>query len=247
MNVHVSKRLLSVGVAAWTIALASHADAASNLVVNGDFSLGDTGFQSQYYDVTGTGFATGFGTAPNFNVWNESTYAIGANADLFHNLWDNVPAPSGAGNYMIVNGASDSSTSALLSPSLPLTVWGQTVAVVPNTLYEFSAQATTVTNSSPAVLDFYAGSTLLGALTVNGTPAWDTFSANWFSGSNTSVVLKIIDANAVSVGNDFGLDNITLSDPAVPESSTWGMMLTGFAGLAFAGYRAKRRTAALPA
>jgi hypothetical protein len=32
---------------------------------------------------------------------------------------------------------------------------------------------------------------------------------------------------------------------SVPEPSTWAMMLVGFAGLGFAGYRASRRTAAL--
>jgi hypothetical protein len=30
--------------------------------------------------------------------------------------------------------------------------------------------------------------------------------------------------------------------PAVPEPSTWAMMLVGFAGLGFAGYRASRKT-----
>lgn len=34
---------------------------------------------------------------------------------------------------------------------------------------------------------------------------------------------------------------------AVPEPSTWAMMLIGFAGLGFAGYRASRRTAAFAA
>jgi hypothetical protein len=29
---------------------------------------------------------------------------------------------------------------------------------------------------------------------------------------------------------------------SVPEPSTWAMMLLGFAGLGFAGYRASRRT-----
>jgi hypothetical protein len=31
--------------------------------------------------------------------------------------------------------------------------------------------------------------------------------------------------------------------PAVPEPSTWAMMLLGFAGLGFAGYRTARRGA----
>ena len=33
----------------------------------------------------------------------------------------------------------------------------------------------------------------------------------------------------------------------VPESSTWAMMLLGFAGLGFAGYRKSRKAAALAA
>jgi hypothetical protein len=36
------------------------------------------------------------------------------------------------------------------------------------------------------------------------------------------------------------------SDPSlIPEPSTWAMMLLGFAGLGFAGYRARKQTAAL--
>ena len=39
---------------------------------------------------------------------------------------------------------------------------------------------------------------------------------------------------------------MTISSGAspVPEISTWAMMLLGFAGLAFAGYRASRQMAA---
>jgi hypothetical protein len=33
----------------------------------------------------------------------------------------------------------------------------------------------------------------------------------------------------------------------VPEPSTWAMLLAGFAGLGFAGYRSSRKSAALPA
>ena len=34
---------------------------------------------------------------------------------------------------------------------------------------------------------------------------------------------------------------------AVPEASTWAMMLIGFAGLGYAGYRTSRKSAALAA
>ena len=38
-----------------------------------------------------------------------------------------------------------------------------------------------------------------------------------------------------------------LYSPAIPEPSTWAMMLLGFAGLGFAGYRASRKNGALAA
>ena len=49
----------------------------------------------------------------------------------------------------------------------------------------------------------------------------------------------------VGVGSDavMALDSLTLS-AAAPEVSTWAMMLLGFAGLGFAGYRNARRAPA---
>jgi hypothetical protein len=40
---------------------------------------------------------------------------------------------------------------------------------------------------------------------------------------------------------------VTAATPAVPEPSTWAMMLIGFAGLAYAGHRASRKSAAVAA
>ena len=41
--------------------------------------------------------------------------------------------------------------------------------------------------------------------------------------------------------------SITAVPSAVPEPSTWAMMLLGFAGLGYAGYRASRRESAATA
>ena len=53
------------------------------------------------------------------------------------------------------------------------------------------------------------------------------------------------------VGDGFGFTyDIAIADPPVrgiPEPSTWAMMLVGFAGLAFAGYRGSRKGAAFAA
>jgi len=234
------RHFLSVGAAAAVVALASQAHAGVNLVQNGDFSLGNTDFGSGYVYVPQPGSpATGPATSPPYNSYNESTYGVGTNADLYHNLWYNVTAPGG-GNYLVVNGNNDGSSSALPTATLPLTVWDQSVTVTANTTYDFSAQATGIYPSSPATLEFLINGTQVGStLTLNGAvPDWITFSSNWSSGAGGSVTLSIIDTNTVASGNDFGVDHISLA--AVPELSTWGMMGLGFAGLAFAGYRSRK-------
>ena len=63
-------------------------------------------------------------------------------------------------------------------------------------------------------------------------------------GTNT-VEVFMADRHVVQAGLYFDAD-VTLN-PAVPEPSTWAMMLCGFAGLGFVGYRARARRAAIPA
>jgi hypothetical protein len=43
----------------------------------------------------------------------------------------------------------------------------------------------------------------------------------------------------VTTWGNIGGVGVTLT--AIPEASTWAMMLLGFAGLGFAGYRASRK------
>ena len=137
------KHFLSLGAAATVFALASQAHAGVNLVQNGDFSLGNTDFGSGYVYVPQPGSpATGPAASAPYNSYNKSTYGVGPNSDLYHNLWDNVTAPGGSGNYLIVNGNNDGSTSAVPGATLPLTVWDQSVTVAANKTYDFSAQAT---------------------------------------------------------------------------------------------------------
>jgi hypothetical protein len=100
--------------------------------------------------------------------------------------------------------------------------------------------------NAPADVGFY----------FNGTPVvyLNPVPAMGYTQYSATVTATGIDTFAVGARNDPGLiwvDNVSVSSSAiseasaVPEASTWAMMLAGFVGLGFAGYRkAARRSSA---
>ncbi len=195
---------------------------AGNIVVNGDFSGGNTGF------------TTGYNLAVSNNCWPETTYNVVVNPQNCHSLWSSFgDHTTGTGNMMVVNGA----TSANVS------VWSETVTVAANTAYDFSAWVASVYPSSPAVLDFSINGVQVGSdFTASTTPGlWQEFTTPWNSGVNTTAVLNIVDRNTAASGNDFALDDISLGNVApTPEPGYFV-----FTGIAMAGLlvMARRRKA----
>ena len=62
--------------------------------------------------------------------------------------------------------------------------------------------------------------------------------ASYFGFTDTSTFASVTITNT---SNDaWGIDNVSYNFSTVPEASTWAMMLAGFAGLGFAGYRKAR-------
>ncbi|MEI9912916.1 MAG: hypothetical protein WDO71_26715 [Bacteroidota bacterium] len=103
----------------------------SNLIVNGDFSLGNTGFTSQYISAN-----------PNSN---EGQYFIGTNPQAWNGGLNTCgDHTSGNGNMMMVNGA----------PAVDVNVWKQTIAVTPNTNYAFSTWIEALTATNPPSFSF---------------------------------------------------------------------------------------------
>ena len=167
--------------------------AGNELVTNGHFEQGATGFSSQYN--TCTTCLSNIG-----EELFENQLVVGVNANHHHNGFTGT-GQGGAGNFMIVNGSSQSNTN----------VWCQTINVLPNTYYEFSAWVASVFAQSPAQLQFQANGQLLGPVfnAPGSINTWNQFFSVWNSGANTSVNICIINQNTATAGNDFAIDNIS--------------------------------------
>jgi hypothetical protein len=80
----------------------------------------------------------------------------------------------------------------------------------------------------PVTFDLYNGANLVAVSASLSASATPTFLSSGYSGLVTSVGVS-------GAAGYYVLDNVTYN--AVPETSTWVMMLAGFAGLGFLGYR----------
>src|SRR5262245_10269632 len=161
---------------------------SQNLVVNGDFELGNTGFSTDYIYM------------PDAIEIAAGAYFIGTNPQDHHPLFSPCgDHTTGTGNMMILNGA--------VQPNV--LVWSQSVAVSPNQTFELTAWVTSVFPASPAHLQFLINNSPVGELQLSSTTCqWQLFTANWPSGASTTAVLSIVDLNTDAFGNDFALDDL---------------------------------------
>ena len=202
---------------------------AQNLVANGDFSAGATGFTSTY------------STTVNGTTANQGSYAATTNPALlcsvcFLPIGDHT---SGTGNMLFVDSAGTN----------PGYFWSQTFAVAANTNYAFSLWATSLgtTGEIPSLRVAANGATILGPTnlpyaTGNTATTWNQYAGGWSSGAATSVTLQFFSNNLGYSFNDFAIDDVRFSaaTPGVPEPATWVMMIGGF-GLIGASLRRRRQ------
>ncbi|MBO4504687.1 MAG: hypothetical protein J5730_07760, partial [Bacteroidales bacterium] len=164
-----------------------------NLVVNGDFEQGNTGFTSDY---------------SYSNTMQCRRYTI--QSDAYNYLSDTHVSGIDGNNFMIVDGYNSSTT----------VVWSQTVNVQPGMLYAFSAKAISLNINYPyAQLQFLVNGTPIGYLDVNLPKQWLAFSGTWSSEDATTATLTIIDLTNSCANNDFGLDGIRFAKMTSCETS----------------------------
>lgn len=168
-----------------------------NVVVNGDFSDGNIGFDSDYILGTSPGGTYGPLSA-------EGTYMINFNSMYAHTNFVNCndhTIGDYTGKMMVVNGAATTG----------VTIWEQTITVVPNTKYLFSIWANSVHIDNPGKFAFSINGQQLGTdlVLTSNTCQWDEFNDSWNSGTATTAVIAIENLNTNGSGNDFALDDIS--------------------------------------
>ncbi|MBI4946793.1 MAG: gliding motility-associated C-terminal domain-containing protein [Bacteroidetes bacterium] len=161
----------------------------SELILNGDFSAGNTGFTSAYTYIL-----------PNTQI-NVSKYTVSTSpATSNPGYWQGSDHTTGTGNFMLVDGAGTVAS-----------VWCQTINVLTNTDYAFSAWLTSLHTDNPAQLQMSINGINIGNILY--APAafntWVQVGTLWNSGSDTTADICIVNQNTAGWGNDFGLDDIS--------------------------------------
>ncbi len=232
---------------------------AVNLIPNGDFQAGSTGFTTTYFDSTGIYNLTEDGTiyVGNDPGVQNSYFVNGANSNNGLGGFFDHTLGNSSGLMLMVNGNANTAAN----------VWkiGAPLSVVAGTPYRFSGyisniNAYTTPEQEPA-LSFQLSldnGVNWQALTTSAAP---TDPAVWyltevdgiFVDPSSNVLIRLLNAQSSISGNDFAIDDLYFGlaadapdigtnpfNPAnvqaftglpVPEPSTWMMLATGACGL----------------
>lgn len=160
---------------------------SQNLIPNGNFNKGNTGFFSSY-KFTASNTTEGeyyIGTAPS--NWYHLHYPCGDHS-------------TGYGSMLLVNGA----------PEPNQVVWETTVQVKEKTDYLFSLWITSISRPNPGMMALMINGKQVGSLIKanSNTCDWQQFSAAWSSDIQKTAKISIVNKNTVRYGNDFALDDL---------------------------------------
>ncbi len=182
--------------------------AQTNLITNGNFSSGNSGFTSEY----------GYVSPTSNSLVPEGLYTVTTNPSSVHSSFCSASTiastsggtvPPSGGNMLIGNGYDGASKK----------LWIQTVALTVNTNYSFSFYAVSLAGDASSLLfGFYGDCTRLGQdITATTNCKWTKYTINFNSGLRTSLELSIRNVGLAAGGNDIGIDDISLvkTTPAI--------------------------------
>ena len=184
---------------------------AAELVTNGTFSAGSSGYSTQY---AGT-------DADGYQYLTNNPRSV---CDCFANIDGST---NGHGNQLVLDGAQNGGY-----------FFQQTLSIVAGTTYTFSFDAANLGTAGPIpnIAAFVNGVQLFMSGELPYDDAYRTYSGNFSAGSATSAIITLRDLTLAHSYNDFAIDNVSFtgSAAAVPEPATWAMMLVGFGMIGFA-------------
>ena len=159
-----------------------------NLVINGDFELGNQDFTTEYEFVDDGNGPPGTGR-----------YGVTTNPSFWHPQFDNISDHSDQNGMMMVVNSSTVQNQI---------VWEQTINVDRNSSYKIALCAANI--SPNPVVTVFCNSNPLFVADLNPGASWVTTSAIWESTANDQLIMTIENASTMSSANDFTLDNISV-------------------------------------
>lgn len=177
-----------------------------DLIVNGNFNNGNTGFTSQYIFSPGANPTQGV-----YGVFNDANQL---SPMYFEHCRDHT---SQSGPMMVVDG----------SPVADQRVWCQTIAVEPNKTYAFSTWLTSILQPNPAALRFSINGNQIGQTFIAGTQncQWRQFYEIWNSGTAEQAEICIVNRNTNPQGNDFALDDFAFFEVGTTVYDTFTVVV----------------------
>jgi hypothetical protein len=180
------------------------------LVVNGDFSAGNTGF------VSGQTYSS---------IYSPCNYFVGPgwfSATLDPNFPDHTATADNM--FMSIDGCSPATL-----------LWEETMSVSSFTNYTFSFHGSRADQIQPVYEIHFIGDVTGDMIvsTQNGVPytgswAWDKHSVScWNSLENRTVTIQVINLQTNSYGNDFGMDDFSFRECCTSSFTVWAPVTMG--------------------
>lgn len=160
-------------------------DSSCNLIKNGNFSMGNTGFTSDL---------------PFNCTCGAGTYCVGPMFKSKCSSWPTTTDHTGAGKYLLIDG----------HPTAPKDVWKKTVPVCKGVKYTFSFWSKNVYGTMPSAaveVGVYINGTLQVPLAIVNTVIWKQYTITWTAGTTGLVPLKLRQMTGGGY-RDFGIDDI---------------------------------------
>ncbi len=216
---------------------------AANLVTNGDFTQLSNGLGQLTDNTNATGWTNNgynfvFTTADQAVPQDTNTLALWDAANGGSSTWNGTTL-SGVGNFVAMDG--DYITGPISQTITGLTT-GKTYDLTFNYAFgqQYGFDGATIQSLAAAIggASWDSGNVDVAS---HGFSGWQSASVD-FTASSSSELLSFLATGNLPVPPFALVSDVSLV--AVPEPATWAMLLVGFAGLGYAGFRSARRKAA---